>query len=54
MNKIIDQMVELYFLGGNIYEILVEYKLNLEYNYMKNLFEEMFKGWRWLNDYKNL
>lgn len=46
MNKIIDQMVELYFLGGNIYEILVEYRLNLEYNYMKNLFEEMFKGWR--------
>ena len=29
MNEIIDQMVELYFLGGNIYEMLAEYKLIL-------------------------
>ena len=35
MNEIIDQMVELYFLGGNINEILAEYRLNLKYNYMK-------------------
>ena len=52
MNEIIDQMIELYFLGGNIYEMLAEYRL--KYNYVDNLFEEMFKGWRWLNDYKNL
>jgi len=54
MNEIINQMIELYFLGGNIHEILTEYRLNLEHNYMKNLFQEMFKGWRWLNGYKNL
>ncbi len=46
MNEIINQMIELYFLGGNIHEILTEYRLNLEHNYMKNLFQEMFKGWR--------
>jgi len=46
MNEIIDQMVELYFLGGNIHEMLAEYKLNLEYNHMKKLFQEMFKAWR--------
>lgn len=46
MNEIINQMIELYFLGDNIYEMLVEYRLNLEYNYMKNLFRKMFKGWR--------
>ena len=47
MNEIIDQMIELYFLGGNIYEMLAEYnKLNLEHNYVENLFQEMFKGWR--------
>jgi hypothetical protein len=46
MNEIIDQMVELYFLGGNIYEMLVEYKLNSEHNFVKNLYQDMFKGWR--------
>ena len=46
INDIINQMIELYFLGGNIHEMLVEYKLNLEYNYMKNLFQDMLKGWR--------
>ena len=50
MNETIDQMVELYFLGGNIYEMLAEYRLNLEYNYIKNSFQRMFKGWRDLND----
>ena len=43
MNEIIDQMVELYFLGGNIHEMLAEYKLNLKYNYVENLFEEVIK-----------
>lgn len=44
MNEIIDQMVELYFLGGNIYEMLAKYR-------MKNLFEGIFKGWREFDDY---
>ena len=46
MNEIIDQMVELYFLGGNINEILAEYKLSLKHNYVENLFQNMFEGWR--------
>lgn len=46
MNEIIDQMVELYFLCGNIHEMLAEYKLNLKHNYVENLFKEIFKGWR--------
>lgn len=46
MNEIIDQMVELYFLGGNIYEMLAEYKLSLKYHHVENLFQEMFKSWR--------
>ena len=46
MNEIINQMIELYFLGGNIYEMLAEYKLNLKHNYVENLYQEIFKGWR--------
>lgn len=46
MNETIEQMIELYFLGGNIYEMLAEYRLNLKYNYVENLFQEMFEGWR--------
>jgi len=46
MNETIEQMIELYFLGGNIYEMLAEYRLNLKYNYVENLFQEMFKSWR--------
>ena len=44
MNEIIDQMVELYFLGGNIHEILTEHRLHLEYNYIRNLYVKMFGG----------
>lgn len=46
MNDLIDQMVELYFLGGNLREILIAGKEVLRpKQYNQVLLNEMFKGW---------
>lgn len=46
MNKLIDQMLELYFLGGNLREILQAGKEVLRpKQYNQVLLNEMFKGW---------
>jgi len=50
MNGLINQIEELYFLGGNLNEILretqsIQKKPISKNGYIQNLFKEMFKNW---------